>query len=36
MLDGRWIVRVSFGVETTEHRHVEALWALMQSAAAAD
>jgi aromatic-L-amino-acid decarboxylase len=36
MLDGRWMVRVSFGVETTEHRHVEALWALMQSAAAAD
>ena len=36
MLEGRWMVRVSFGVETTEHRHVEALWALMQSAAAAD
>ena len=35
MLDGRWMVRVSFGVEATEHRHVEALWALMQSAAAA-
>ena len=36
MLEGRWMVRVSFGVETTEHRHVEALWSLMQSAAAAD
>lgn len=36
MLDGRWMVRVSFGVEATEHRHVEALWGLMQSAAAAD
>ncbi|MGC8519881.1 MAG: pyridoxal phosphate-dependent decarboxylase family protein [Steroidobacteraceae bacterium] len=36
MLEGRWMVRVSFGVETTEHRHVEALWTLMQSAAAAD
>ncbi|MGC8520719.1 MAG: pyridoxal phosphate-dependent decarboxylase family protein [Steroidobacteraceae bacterium] len=35
MLDGRWMVRVSFGVEATEHPHVEALWALMQSAAAA-
>ncbi|MHB1871691.1 MAG: pyridoxal phosphate-dependent decarboxylase family protein [Steroidobacteraceae bacterium] len=36
MLDGRWMVRVSFGVEATEHHHVEALWSLMQSAAAAD
>jgi aromatic-L-amino-acid decarboxylase len=36
MLEGQWMVRVSFGVETTEHRHVEALWSLMQSAAAAD
>ncbi len=36
MLDGRWMVRVSLGVEATERRHVEALWALMQSAAAAD
>ena len=35
MLDGRWMVRVSFGVEATERRHVEALWALMQAAAAA-
>ncbi len=34
MLDGHWMVRVSFGTEGTEHRHVEALWTLMQSAAA--
>lgn len=32
MLDGRWMVRVSFGVETTEREHVEALWAQMQEA----
>ena len=32
LLDGRWMVRVSFGVEGTERRHVEALWALMQAA----
>jgi aromatic-L-amino-acid/L-tryptophan decarboxylase len=30
MLDGRWMVRVSFGVEATEQRHVEALWQLMR------
>ena len=36
LLDDRWMVRVSFGVEATERRHVEALWTLMQSAAAAD
>lgn len=36
LLDGRWMVRVAFGVEGTERRHVEALWALMQSAAGAD
>jgi aromatic-L-amino-acid decarboxylase len=35
MLEGRWMVRVSFGVEATERCHVEALWTLMQSAAAA-
>jgi aromatic-L-amino-acid/L-tryptophan decarboxylase len=29
-LDGRWMVRVSIGSLTTEHRHVEALWELMQ------
>jgi aromatic-L-amino-acid decarboxylase len=30
VLDGRWMVRVSFGVEATEQRHVAALWQLMQ------
>ena len=35
-LDGRWMVRVSIGVEATERRHVEALWELMQSSAAED
>jgi aromatic-L-amino-acid/L-tryptophan decarboxylase len=30
MLDGRWMVRVSIGVESTERKHVEALWKLMQ------
>jgi aromatic-L-amino-acid decarboxylase len=30
MLDGRWMVRVSIGAETTERSHVEALWATMQ------
>lgn len=34
VLDGRWMVRVSFGVEATEQRHVEALWRSMQAAAA--
>jgi aromatic-L-amino-acid/L-tryptophan decarboxylase len=29
-LDGRWMVRVSIGSLTTERRHVEALWELMQ------
>ena len=33
MLDGRWMARISFGVEATEHRHVEDLWTLMQHAA---
>jgi hypothetical protein len=28
------MVRVSFGVESTEHEHVEQLWALMQDQAA--
>ncbi len=32
MLDGRWMVRVSFGAEPTEREHVEALWGLMQDA----
>jgi aromatic-L-amino-acid decarboxylase len=32
-LDGRWMVRVSLGVEATERAHVEALWALMREEA---
>lgn len=32
-VNGAWIVRVSFGSEATERRHVEALWAAMQAAA---
>jgi aromatic-L-amino-acid decarboxylase len=32
---GEWLVRVSIGAEATEFRHVEALWAAMQAAAAA-
>jgi aromatic-L-amino-acid decarboxylase len=32
-LDGRWMVRVSVGVETTERRHLETLWTLMQKTA---
>ena len=30
ILDGRWMVRVSIGSLTTERRHVEALWELIQ------
>lgn len=33
VLDGRWMVRVSVGSIATEREHVEALWALMRSAA---
>jgi aromatic-L-amino-acid decarboxylase len=33
ILDGRWMVRVAFGAEATEQRHVEELWALMQAEA---
>lgn len=33
-LDGRWMVRVSIGSESTERPHVEALWRVMQHAAA--
>jgi aromatic-L-amino-acid decarboxylase len=33
-LDGRWIARVSIGVEATEREHVAAMWELMQEAAA--
>jgi aromatic-L-amino-acid decarboxylase len=32
-LDGRWMVRVSIGSETTERCHVEELWRLMQQVA---
>jgi aromatic-L-amino-acid decarboxylase len=35
VLDGRWMVRVSVGVESTERHHVEALWQMMRDAAAA-
>jgi aromatic-L-amino-acid decarboxylase len=30
LLDGRWMVRVSIGAETTEREHVARLWMLMQ------
>jgi len=30
LLDGRWMVRVSIGAETTERADVEALWTLLQ------
>ncbi len=33
-LEGRWMVRVSIGGNTTEREHVEALWALMKREAA--
>lgn len=32
-LDGRWMARVSVGVEGTERRHVDRLWTLMQESA---
>ncbi len=35
ILDGRWMVRVSIGVEGTERRHVEQLWARMRAEAIA-
>jgi aromatic-L-amino-acid decarboxylase len=35
VLDGRWMVRVSIGVEATEHEHVAALWDLMRACATA-
>ncbi len=34
ILDGRWMVRVSIGALATERQHVEALWDLLQEAAA--
>ncbi len=33
MLGDRWMVRVSFGVEATEHEHVVALWQQMRAEA---
>ncbi len=33
MLGDRWMVRVSFGVEATEHQHVVALWRQMREEA---
>ena len=35
MLKGKQIIRVSIGAETTERRHVEALWQQLQAAATA-
>jgi aromatic-L-amino-acid/L-tryptophan decarboxylase len=32
-LDGRWMIRVSIGAESTERSHVEALWQLMRQEA---
>lgn len=32
-LEGRWMVRVSIGVESTEREHVQKLWALIQKMA---
>jgi aromatic-L-amino-acid decarboxylase len=33
MLDGRWMVRVAFGGEATQHRHVVELWEQMRQEA---
>jgi aromatic-L-amino-acid decarboxylase len=33
MLEGRWIVRVSIGAETTEREHVAELWNAMRAEA---
>jgi len=33
LLDGRWMARVSIGVEPTERAHVEALWTTMRAEA---
>lgn len=35
LLDGRWMVRVSIGVEGTTRDHVARLWELMQEATTA-
>ena len=32
-LDGRWMVRVSIGVEASERRHLEKLWAILRATA---
>jgi len=34
LLDGRWMVRVSVGVESTTRAHLERLWALLRKTAA--
>ena len=34
VLDGRWMVRVSIGVESTTRDHIKALWELLQTTAA--
>ena len=34
LLDGRWMVRVSIGVEATTRAHLERLWALLRESAA--
>jgi aromatic-L-amino-acid decarboxylase len=36
MLEGRWMVRVSIGAETTEREHVAALWRAMRAEAERD
>jgi aromatic-L-amino-acid decarboxylase len=36
MLGNQWMVRVSFGVEATEHEHVVALWSRMRAEAEHD
>jgi aromatic-L-amino-acid decarboxylase len=35
LVDGRWVVRVSIGAETTEWDDISQLWAVMQEQAAA-
>mgnify|MGYP000008778615 FL=1 len=36
VLDGRWMARVSIGVEGTTRAHVEALWIMLQNTAASE
>jgi aromatic-L-amino-acid/L-tryptophan decarboxylase len=33
ILEGRWMARVSIGVEATEREHVETLWQMMRQEA---